>query len=278
MDTTGALISTGGSLLSGMLGGGGEGGGVPGDIMTQFRLGNLTPELEALLEEQYGISGQAVRDLMASAQGAPSYGDISGMYGGLEGIIGQLQSGELNPAVQKAYDEATQGSYQLNREMLQRELGLTEDYARDYAAQAQSDIASQMAMAGIGGGSTVGAERLGRVSSDVNRSLQAVLSGNANALGGLAQANLGTRASGLLQAQGLSQQGLLGAGQMKLNSLGQMIGMRQSADANLNALMSNPVMASLMNRKMATGQQYTQNRGVSQLGFTGDVEPGNATW
>jgi len=251
--TTGALISTGGGLLGGLMGQNPDKPPESWDQQSQNFLGQLPPELEQLLAEQYGISAEAVRAMFSSASQAPGYGQINE---GLQGIMQQLQEGSLTPGVQKAYDEATAGSYAMNREALQRELGLAEDYGQNYANQARRDINSQMGAAGIGGGSTVGAMRLAGVSADVNRSLQGVLGQNANALGGLGVANLQTRAGGLLQAQGLSQQGL----GMGLQGIGQQIGMRQGADANLNALMSNPLLASLMNRKAATGQSFTFQR------------------
>lgn len=264
----GAVLGGGLSLLGGLFGGKKKPSTT--ETTTSTALGQLPPELQELLMQSLMQSGALSEQLggeLLNMPGALSLGALSGSaFGGLGNEI--LNQSGLTPGVQRAFDEATQGSFDLSRRNLERDLGFLSGEAEREAGQTIQGIRGALGASGLRG-STVGGGAIANALSGINARLgQAIGQGQAQ-LGQLGVANLQQRAQGLLQAQGLSQQGRLGVGNLLLGQRGQQIGLRGMADTNLMQLLSNPLTAQLFQRQLATAT--TTQKGKSTGGGGGGV-------
>jgi hypothetical protein len=181
-----------------------------------------SPELLALLEQLTGYGADAAGYFAGEARpDALSLGALS------RGVISsdlasQLRGGTISPEIRAAYDTAYGDSARLGIDTLTRTLSGT------------------MGAAGLHG-STVGSGR--------------TADAFANVLAQLGQ----QRASGLMQATQLSQGGAANLLSGLLQERGQTLGLRQVADQNLEKLMANPVMASLIQRMRDTATTTTDS-------------------
>lgn len=266
-----AAIGAGSSLLGGLFGNKGEQSQTQTTTQSQG-LGELPPELLQLLMQQFGQSGALSSQLAGELQNLPGglgYGALSQNVfgGGLEGI---LNTSGLTPAVKAAFDEATQGSFDLARKNLEAGLGSLQEQAQQATNQATAAIRGQAGALGLRRSTNVGGA-IGNAIAGINRDFGRAVQGGQAQLGQLGVANLQNRSQGLLQAQGLSQQARLGAGQLALGQRGQQIGLRGLTDTNLQNLLQNPLIAQLFQRELATGTQTSTSTGTGSASGGGGL-------
>lgn len=261
------LLGAGSSILGGFLGGDDEQSQLStfsNNQQSSTSLGDLPPELQELLSNALSQSGalsdQLGRELLNSPDGLSLDALSQNPVGNLQSMLNE--SG-LTDGVQQAFDEATQGSFDLARQNLERDLGFLSDEAQAQRDRSVQQIDSTLASRGIRGGSTIGAGAIAREFNDIDRRMnQAIQQGQAQ-LGQLGVANMQNRAQGLLQAQGLSQQAALGFGNLQLGARGQSIGLRNQADANRALLLSNPLTQQLFQRQLATSTTRSSSSGTN---------------
>lgn len=260
------LLGAGASALGGIFGGGGPESS-RSTTTTSTNLGDLPPELQALLEQLYGQNKELSARLSGELLNLPaglSYDALSqNPFGGALAEI--LNTSGLTPGVQKAFGEATTGSFNLARENLQQGLGFLEDQARRQASETTAAIRGQAGALGLRGSTAVGGRIAGSLEG-INQQLGQAIAGGQSQLGQLGVANLQQRAAGLLQAQGLSQQARLGAGQLALGARQQQIGLRGLADSNLQSLLANPLIAQLFQQRLATSTTTSKTEGTQEGG------------
>jgi hypothetical protein len=183
----------------------------------------------------------------------------------LGGIRQNIFQGRLPPGLQATLDEATTGSLRLAGQGLERELGTLGQQSQMLTGRAIRDIRGGFGGRGLRGG--VGSGQIAETIAQMNLAQQNLAGRGQQQLGQLGIEGMRTRASGILQGQGLMQQGLLGLGGLELGQLGQQIGLRGQAAGGRALALSNPLLNQLFQRELATAsRQQTGTSYQTQMG------------